>query len=45
MEKYLDRKGLFNKATRTEIAKSFGVELDAAVAETLADIPLNARSL
>jgi TPP-dependent pyruvate/acetoin dehydrogenase alpha subunit len=35
MEKYLDRKGLFNKATKAEIATGFGVELDAAVAEAL----------
>jgi TPP-dependent pyruvate/acetoin dehydrogenase alpha subunit len=37
MEKYLDRKGLFNRATRAEIAKGFDLELDAAVAETLAN--------
>jgi TPP-dependent pyruvate/acetoin dehydrogenase alpha subunit len=44
MEKYLDRKGLFNKATKAEITNSFGKELDAAVEESQADVSKIARS-
>jgi TPP-dependent pyruvate/acetoin dehydrogenase alpha subunit len=43
MEKYLDRKGLFNKAMRAEIANGFSVELDAAISATQMDSPKIAR--
>jgi hypothetical protein len=44
MEKYLDRKGLFKRALRAETVNRFGVELDAAVVETLGEFPKAARS-
>jgi len=39
MEKYLDRKGLFNRAMKAEISAGFRAELDAAVKSASSKLP------